>query len=451
MAVFAGLAGSLVLWVGAFGWLLGARYSPTHYRAGAVVPDLVEFAWAAGALAVAMLTAATAWRRRDLARRWLRASWPLTVVSALLLVAAGLGRSRELYAVILYATALGWTVARAWRPGPTARLIRPLAILLVVGGALLGSYYFRQQVTDWRDLTLGYHGIGENVRVLQNTASRPHELFLRVNPEYPLFFDHVVPGVLPLVPLWALWPTVKLLMVLQVLTTLGIGGALYLIGRHFLTDRIAALLLAGSWLLHPSSSQLIYDGSYGFTWTSLCLPLFSFALVLWLRGRAGWALVLALWAVLIKEESAIPIGMFGLYFAWRYPPRWRGFVLAGAMFGYFLLVSAVLLPALAGDYMVQSYYAHLGTTKLDILSSPVLNPQVFWGTLFEPATFYFAAMLLAPLLFLPLRKPSILLVGSLTFLAVCLFSGIETKSVGRQYQIALVPVLYWALAAGLAG
>jgi uncharacterized membrane protein len=297
-------------------------------------------------------------------------------------------------------------------------------------------------------LALGYADCGENARVMFNTMTNPHELFLRVNPDKPLFYDHFHPGILPLIPLWLLWPNLKLTIVLQIVAIVGCAVPIYWLGALILKNKTSALLLVLCWLAYPSASQLIYSGTYGFRWGNLCLLLYFVALVLWVKGCHAWALVAAIWAMLIKEEAAIAVGMFGLYLTvFERRPR-TGLVLTAVSFGYFLLVTSVIVPAMnPNGYVEQKFFSDLGHSKWEILWSPLTRARVFWGRLFEPPSAYFAAGLLAPLLFLPLKRPSILFVGSLTFGFVCLNPLL--KSLCLHYQAALLPVGFWALASAL--
>ncbi len=111
-------------------------------------------------------------------------------------------------------------------------------------------------------------------------------------------------------------------------------------------------------------------------------------------------------------------------------------------------MTSLVIPAITHQpYIAQSLFTPLGATKKEILLSPLSNPKAFWGNLFAPSSFYFGALLLAPLLFVPLKKPSVLFVGSLVFLFDCLNPAL--KSIRYWYQLALFPVLFWALAAAL--
>lgn len=153
---------------------------------------------------------------------------------------------------------------------------------------------------------------------------------------------------------------------------------------------------------------------------------------------------MAVWAMLIKEEAAIVVGTFGLYLAFFERPRLAGTALAVFAFGYFLLATSVLVPAISGQtYAMVRFFYGLGHTKWEILLSPLTKPRVFWGKLFEPSSFYFAAALFAPLLFLPVRKPTVLLIGVPTFVFCCLHPIL--KNICFHYQASLLPVVFWAL------
>jgi uncharacterized membrane protein len=323
-----------------------------------------------------------------------------------------------------------------------------LAIAVVLAAVGLSVYYLVQQIRYFNNFQLGYADCGDYARTMFNTLSNPRELFLRVNPDRPLFYDHFQPGFLPFVPFWFLWPDLKVTILLQVLAVMACAWPIFWIGQKLLQDKTSALLLVVTWFVFPPVSQFVYSGSYGFHCGNLCLPLYFLALAFWLAERRGWALLFAVWAILLKEEAAIPIGTFGLYLALFGNRRRLGIVIATVAFAYFLIMVSVVIPALGHQaYMAQSHFAPIGETKEEILLSPWNNPKEFWGNLFSASSFYFAALLLAPLLFVPLKKPSVLLVGSLVFLFDCLNPTL--KSIRYWYQLALFPVVFWALAAAL--
>jgi uncharacterized membrane protein len=315
----------------------------------------------------------------------------------------------------------------------------------------LAGYFIWQQLGYLHNLALGYHDCGDEARRMYNSLNNPRELFLRINPDILLFSDHFQPGVLPFVPLWALLPRLELTILFQVAATIGAALPLYVIARERWKDKVSALLLVIGWLVYPSVSQLIYNASYGFSWGRLCLPLYFVALWLWLRGRNGSALATMLWAVLIKEEAAIYLGMFGVYLALFHPQRRRtGVVLAAVGFAYFWIMTAFVIPMFRGNqYVMLAYFSRLGRGHAEILLSPLTKPHQFWGRLFEAPSMYLLGCLLVPLLLLPLKKPSVLAIASIPFLFICLWDNPNVKSICFWYQTGLLPILFWGLVEAL--
>jgi uncharacterized membrane protein len=462
---FLALAVIAALCLGAFWVLLGANYSPEVYWALPAVPGKLEIIWMLVCSAVSVLTLASLRRRPDECRRLAQAGLVATAAACVILTKRVLGLRPQCLDPILFCAACGWTMALWMRgrqmPGPEQSWFlrlsgfgydrKPASLLAAaVASATVGLsvYYLVQQIHYFNNFQLGYADCGDYARTMYNTLYNPRELFLRVNPDRPLFYDHFQPGFLPFVPFWFLWPGLKVTILLQILAVMACALPIYWIGQKLLQDKTAALLLVAIWLVFPPVSQFIYSGSYGFHCGNLCLPLYFLALAFWLKERRGWALLFAVWAILIKEEAAIPIGTFGLYLAVFGNRRKLGIVIATIAFAYFLIVVSVVIPAMSHQaYMAQSHFAPIGETQKEILLSPWNNPKEFWGNLLAPSSFYFVALLLAPLLFVPLRKPSVLFVGSLVFLFDCLNPTL--KSIRYWYQLALFPVVFWALAAAL--
>ncbi|HXI83138.1 MAG TPA: DUF2079 domain-containing protein [Verrucomicrobiae bacterium] len=430
----------------AFWLLLGQRYSPENYEAAPMVRDTVEFAWIGGSLVAAVCGLVLWLRRHDAWRRLACGALPVALVSLAILAKTLLGAQVRMYDMFLFCVACGWT-ARLWTPthsSSDARTTRMLRTAVWTAVTALAAWQFWQQVRYLNDLALGYADCGENARLMFNSVTNPRELFLRVSPHKVFLYDHMEIGIVPFFPLWFLWPDFKLTILLQVIAVFGVTVPLYFIGKRAFRDEPSALLLAFSWVLYPITSQFVYSASYGFRWGNLCLLFYFVALALWIYERPGWALVIAIWAILIKEEAAIIVGMFGLYLAIFDRRKIIGIALTVGAFGYFLLMTSVVLPAISGaGYIGTRFFYDLGHTKWEILLSPLNKPAIFWGHLFEPATLYFAAALLAPLLLLPLRRPAILFTGALTFVFCCL--NPIFKNMCFHYQAALLPVVFWAL------
>ncbi|HTS18203.1 MAG TPA: DUF2079 domain-containing protein [Verrucomicrobiae bacterium] len=444
------LAVTVAAALAAFWVLLSHRFSPENYQARLMTPYIIEFTWFGIVLVMAIVGLAAARRKRELWRPFALGAVPVAATSLLILLKWLVNSPVQMYDMLLFCIACGATTC-LWM-GHAAfseqHLARPLRIIVWTTVVALVLFQFHRQVFYLNNLALGYADCGENARLMFNSISNPHELFLRVNPDKPLCYDHIDFGIIPFLPLWLLWPDIKLTIALQILSVFGVAVPLFFIAKRALQSEVAALLVVLAWVLYPSTSQFIYSASYGFRWGNICLLLYFVALALWLRGRPGWALACAIWAILIKEEAAIVVGMFGLYLSLFTPRKTAGALLTAAAFGWFLLATSVLVPLISGGhYIMTIFFQDLGDSKWQILLSPLVKPRVFWGNLFDTRSLYFAAVLLAPVLFLPLRKPSILFVASLTFVFCCMNPTL--KNICYWYQAALLPVLFWALIAAV--
>ena len=452
-----GLIAITVATTAAFWLLLGYRYSPETYIAQPATKKVLDLVWCGLSLVTTVFYAVWLRRQRAMWRPILWSLLPLAAVSAFIMIRVAFGVSLRCYDMILFCTGFGWAIASRskWAAGtPTQGTGHSIKSSGLFGAGvwmsvlLLGVFYFWQQVRYWNYLALGYADCGEHASLFYNTICNPHELFLSVNPTKPMFWDHFYPGLVVLTPLWLLWPSLKMIIALQIVCILGASLPLYWIGRQVFQEKAAALLVVVAWLMYPSTSQFIYNASYGFHFGNICLPLYFVALACWLSDRPRWALAMAIWAMLIKEEAAIVVGMFGLYLALFERRRAAGIALTVFAFGFFLLVTTLVIPPIKlGDYVQLRFFSDLGNTTWQILLSPITRPRIFWGRLFEARSFYFTLTLLAPLLFYPLRRPAILFVGSLTFMFDCLNPTL--KSICYHYQAALLPVVFWALISSL--
>jgi hypothetical protein len=258
----------------AFGLLLDHRYLPENFQVASALPYTVEFPWFVAALVTVACGLVIFLRKNWLWRDAVRAALPLAASSLLVLARSLLRVPIQTYDMMLFAVAAGWTTW-LWleKNGILAsqQFARALRIGVWSAAILLAGYQFYLQVRYLNDLALGYADCGENARLMFNTMTNPRELFLRVNPNKPLFYDHFYPGILPFMPLWLLWPDLKLTIALQIVAVFGVVVPLYFVGKRAFCDEMSPLLLVAAWLLYPSTSQFVYSASYGFRWGNMCL------------------------------------------------------------------------------------------------------------------------------------------------------------------------------------
>ncbi len=358
------------------------------------------------------------------------------------------------FALVLAPVMTGWAAARlvASVPGrgyPLRGTER--AWVGVVAFAILSSgTYFAHSRGLLADLALGFSDVGDYGVRIENTL-RGHFMKSYVFPDQPPFFDHWNPGLLALVPIDAvlrkLLPGALFLQLVQAVALGACAPLIFVWARSRLADPLAAALVALGFVLAPAFTHLNTAYSYGFHPVTLALVGLLGAGAAFARGRrliAGFLIVVA-WSF----EETVPVATLGAGLALVLARRTRraGAVLAGASVVYFLLVTRVILPLVNGaPYYQLAKYSHLGESMGAILASPVLRPRAFWGTLLDEATLAFLLTLLAPLLFLPVRRAAWLLAAAPILAFACLRDEPHVKSIVLQYDTTILP---WLLAGSI--
>lgn len=209
--------------------------------------------------------------------------------------------------------------------------------------ALCGIAYVLIAVAQWRALAAPSWDLGifSQLAKAYSTASAP---IVPIKGEgFNLLGDHFHPLLVLLGPLWWLWPSPLMLLVLQ--------GLLSAVSAYPLTrlsvERLGHGVGIGLGLAYGLSWGLQFAVQTQFHEIAFAVPIMAFALVAYLRGNAIGA---ALWAgalVFVKEDLGITVAVFGAILALRSPRRPRlGWGLAAWGLAWTLLATAVILPAL---------------------------------------------------------------------------------------------------------
>ncbi len=132
--------------------------------------------------------------------------------------------------------------------------------------------------------------------------------------------DHVSPIILPLAPLYRLWPDARLLLLLQA-AALAVGAwPLALLARRRLLPHwpqgahLAALLLAAIYLTYPA---LGFVNRFEFHEEVFAVPLLLLAFWALETRRTGVMSLALLLALLTKEDVGLTVAAFGLWAWWR--------------------------------------------------------------------------------------------------------------------------------------
>ncbi len=284
-----------------------------------------------------------------------------------------------------------------------------------------------------------------------------------VSPEYgtpALLSGHKWFIILPLLPLYLLFPGPPLLLVLQSAALAAGAGAVFLIARK-LAGPLSGLALAFAYLIYPA---LQYVNLFEFHPIAFATPLLLWAFYFLLTRRWGWYLAFVLVALSVRQDVSIPVFALGVYalIAGRGPAgggfwrRWRWGVIPIASGTIWFFVCESLIPRLVphpisvpAPGMVESFFGWLGGSPGEIIMTVLTRPgYTLRGVVTGPKLTY-GWQLLAPVGFLPAFSPPGLLMVLLSMTEGLLSERFSHFSIRYQYSSLITPMVFAASCLGL--
>lgn len=273
--------------------------------------------------------------------------------------------------------------------------------------------------------------------------------------EIPNHFGiHWSPGLLLLVPGYALFPSPYYLLIIQTLA-LALGAfPVYGLARRALGQKFG-LLGAAAYLLYPSLHWL---NLFDFHEIAFFVPALLAALYYADANRWGVAIVWFALAASMKEDAILVVAFAGIYFLIRRSPhestasatrRWYGAAIALGAFIYFILAVNVFMPAFGGGLLRLDRYAELGASIGEIIKNLFMRPSLFFQTIFTLPKLRYLLWLFAPLALLPFAAGRALFLLVPGLLENLLTTNQFQFSTFYQYDAVLIPGLIYCAIYGL--
>jgi uncharacterized membrane protein len=260
---------------------------------------------------------------------------------------------------------------------------------------------------------------------------------------------HFDPLLAAFAPLWWLWPSANMLLVAQaVAIALGAPAVFRLAGKHLGSER-TALAFALAYLLYPPVQWLTLDEFHA---VALATPLLLWAFWFLDEERLLPFALLAGTACLTKEHVGLAVAGMGAWYALAHGRRRDGIAIAGAGVAVAVLAVGVVIPHFAphGVSPFEHRYDAVGGSAAGILKTLFTHPLRIVEAATDWRDLAFVAMLLAPLLALPLGAPLAAL-AALPELGLDLLSSTRTQtSIHFQYTATIVPALVASAVLGAA-
>jgi uncharacterized membrane protein len=236
------------------------------------------------------------------------------------------------------------------------------------------------------------------------------------------------------VPFYWLGAGAHFLNIVQVLS-LALGAVpVFLIARDRLDRGWLPLAVVAIYLLHPALGFMSWE-----LFHPEVMAITPLLFAWWLAGRRrwGWYAVALIYAVLWKEDVALAAMVLGLILAVRKDTRRIGLITAGAAFAWYLVITRVMLPAVAGEAFYGQLYQGIGSTPGRIAYRAVTDPTNITSRLTNGEARSYLWQMLAPFGFFPLAAPGALLAVP-QLLANLLSDYIWTREIKVHY--AAVPI-----------
>jgi uncharacterized membrane protein len=331
----------------------------------------------------------------------------------------------------------------------SARLLRPRPLLWTAVGAYTAGFG-ALSILRYRAYNTGRFDLGNMVQAVWSTAhGHPLTVTDLQGNQASRLGSHVDPILAAFAPLWWLWPSPNMLVVVQTLAiALGALPVFWLARKHLGSERVA-LGFALAYLLYPAVQWLTLNEFHP---VALACPLLLFAFWYLDEDRLVAFGIFAVLAALTKEEIPLVIAGMGLWYAIS-RRRWvegGAIALAGVLVA--TISVEVVLPHFNEGASSSFYqrYGSLGSSPGEILKTLLLHPGRVFETAFDHEGAHYLLDLLLPLLLLALAAPLVLL-AAVPELGLNLLSATDTQSsIHHHYTAGLIPPLFVAMILGAA-
>jgi uncharacterized membrane protein len=328
-------------------------------------------------------------------------------------------------------------------------VIRPRVVpVLLAAMASFGVGFAALSVLRHRAFTTGRFDLGNMVQAVWWTAhGHPLEMTNLHGQQISRLAAHVDPILALYGPLWWIWPSPDLLLVTQALAIAAGAWPVYLLARKHLASSRAGLGFALAYLLYPATGWLTLNEFHP---VALATPLLLFAFWYLDNDRLPPFAAFAIAAAACKEEIALVVAGFGVWYAVT-RHRWLvGGVVAGLGVAWSAIAIGVVIPHFhsTGESDFYGRYSEVGGSAAGIVKTAFTDPVRILDAAFSTRDLRYLLELVVPLAALSLLAP-LVLVAALPELAINLLSATPTQtSIRFHYTAGLIPPLVIAAVFG---
>lgn len=314
-------------------------------------------------------------------------------------------------------------------------------LLLLAGIAAYAAGFAALSVLRHDAFITGRFDLGNMAQAVWSTAhGHPLEMTDLHGDQISRLAAHVDPILVVFAPLWWIWPSPQMLLVVQAIAVAAGAVPVFWLARKHLGSAHSALGFALAYLLYPATGWLTLNEFHP---VALATPLLLFAVWYLDEERLMPFAVFAIAAATCKEEIALGVAGFGIWYALSHKRRLAGAAIAGVAGLWAAIAIAVVIPHYNAGAESDFYgrYGEVGGSAGGILKTALTHPLRIAEAAFSARDLHYLLELVAPLAALCLLAP-LVLVAALPELAINLLSSATTQtSIHFHYTAGLIPPL----------
>jgi uncharacterized membrane protein len=328
------------------------------------------------------------------------------------------------------------------------RLLPTTRPLLAAGMAAFAAGFAALSVLRHSAFATGRFDLGNMVQAVWSTSHGDVlEMTNLHGAQISRLAAHVDPILVLFAPLWWLWPSPNMLLVVQAFAIAAGALPVFLLARKHLGSGHVALGFALAYLLYPATGWLTLNEFHP---VALATPLLLYAFWYLDNDRLVSFAVFAVAAAACKEEIALVVAGFGVWYALS-RKRWTaGLVVAVLGVVWSAIAIGVVIPHYhaTGESDFYGRYSEVGGSVAGIVKTAFTDPARIAEAAFSWRDVRYLLQLILPLAALSLLAP-VVLIAALPELAINLLSATPTQtSIHFHYTAGLIPPLVIAAVFG---
>jgi len=250
-------------------------------------------------------------------------------------------------------------------------------------------------------------------------------------------------------PLYYLHAGPETLLIIQSIV-LALGALpLFLLAKKIIGSRLLALILSFSYLIYmPLQRVNIFD----FHSVSLAVTFLLFIFYFVEQKKYFWAAFFVVLTLLTKEQVGLTLAFYAVYLLLNKEQKNKIFawtVLAISIIWFALSIWVVMPYFRQSQHFALSYYGDFGDKPEKILLGVLTHPNKLLNYFLQPNMYLYLFYLFAPLVFIPLLSPGILLVVFPEFAINFLSNNSNMQNIALHYVAIIIPFVFLAAIYGV--